>query len=593
MTTLPEPYYDRDGITLYVGDNREVLPALDVTVSAVVTDPPYGLSFMGKDWDHSVPGEAFWRIIADAMKPGAHLLSFGGSRTYHRMGVAIEDAGLELRDTLMWLYGSGMPKSHDVSKAIESRLTIGKSNSRSLRATEQAGDGEPYQLRGKNNGIMGETRDFDRKRFTPATPEAEQWQGWGTALKPSFEPVILARKPLCGTVAANVLAHGTGALNIDACRIGTGDALVRPWIQRHDNEVYGKGRGAGSQVEPAGRWPANVILDEDAASALDAQSGIRAAGARPKTRNADKSRTAYGAFAGTQHDERIELDSGGASRFFKTVKHEENDRTYADFMVQYDCNCEAVEGDQWVKQDRNPSIQQDADTPPQRDTTATPSGTASEGAPCLHTSSSGSGTTGQSLTDTRYTTSTATSRTTGSKTCNCSTRQRTSASTQDANCAMANGGNPASSAASSSESTPNIGTSAKRDGRSTDGADNAISAKSLPINSGNAARFRYVAKASRAERRRGLPDDMDANHPTVKPLALMRYLVTLVTPPGGIVLDPFAGSGSTLVACAELGLPAIGIEMSEEYAEISARRIDHAINERTRPEISHSLPLGV
>src|SRR5690606_509995 len=113
------PYYERDGITLYVGDNREVLPALDVTVSAVVTDPPYGLSFMGKDWDHSVPGETFWRIIADAMKPGAHLLSFGGARTFHRMGVAIEDAGLELRDTLMWLYGSGFPKSHDVSKAID------------------------------------------------------------------------------------------------------------------------------------------------------------------------------------------------------------------------------------------------------------------------------------------------------------------------------------------------------------------------------------------------------------------------------------------------------------------------------------------
>src|SRR5690606_16482152 len=114
------PYYERDGITLYVGDNREVLPALDVTVSAVVTDPPYGLSFMGKDWDHSVPGEAFWRIIADAMKPGAHLLAFGGSRTYHRMGVAIEDAGLELRDTLMWLYGQGFPKSHNVNKQITS-----------------------------------------------------------------------------------------------------------------------------------------------------------------------------------------------------------------------------------------------------------------------------------------------------------------------------------------------------------------------------------------------------------------------------------------------------------------------------------------
>src|SRR5690606_16646452 len=132
---------------------------------------------------------------------------------------------LSLHDALpifMWLYGQGFPKSHDVSKAIESNLTTGKSNSRSLRATEQAGDGEPYTLRGKNNGIMGETRDYDRKAFTPATPEAEAWQGWGTALKPAHEPIILARKPLCGTVAANVLAHGTGALNIDASRIEGG-----------------------------------------------------------------------------------------------------------------------------------------------------------------------------------------------------------------------------------------------------------------------------------------------------------------------------------------------------------------------------------
>src|SRR5690606_9085009 len=278
------PYYDQDGITIYVGDNREVLPALDVAVSAVVTDPPYGLSFMGKDWDHSVPGEAFWRIIADAMKPGAHLLSFGGSRTYHRMGVAIEDAGLELRDTLMWLYGQGFPKSHDVSKAIESNLTTGKSNSRSLRATEQSGDGELYTLRGKNNGIMGETRDYDRKAFTPATPEAEAWQGWGTALKPAHEPVILARKPLSGTVAANVLDHGTGALNIDASRIASPDTAGKVWTRGGNQQgasLTTNTSGVHQYIEAhaAGRWPANVILDEEAAAALDAQSGERKSGA--------------------------------------------------------------------------------------------------------------------------------------------------------------------------------------------------------------------------------------------------------------------------------------------------------------------------
>src|SRR5690606_11211126 len=296
------PYYERDGITLYVGDNREVLPALDVTVSAVVPAPPYGLSFMGKDCDHSVPGEAFWRIIADAMKPGAHLLAFGGARTFHRMGVAIEDAGLELRDTLMWLYGSGFPKSHDVSKAIESNLTTGKSNSRSLRATEQAGDGDAYTLRGKNNGIMGEARDYDRKTFTPATTEAAQWAGWGTALKPAHEPVILARKPLSGTVAANVLAHGTGALTIDASRVGippgeSQDDMRRPdsadswagWAVtnggQNTHHKLGKMR-KGAQGSPAGRWPSNVILDEDVAEGHEWSRFFYCAKASRKERNA-------------------------------------------------------------------------------------------------------------------------------------------------------------------------------------------------------------------------------------------------------------------------------------------------------------------
>ena len=161
-----KPYYQDDAVTIYHGDCREVVPTLaESSVDAVVCDPPYGLSFMGKDWDHGVPGVAFWREALRVAKPGAHLLAFGGTRTFHRLAVAIEDAGWELRDTIGWLYGSGFPKSHN--------------------------------LKG-------------------------QWSGWGTALKPAWEPIIVARKPLIGTVAANVLAHGTGAINVDGCRIESG-----------------------------------------------------------------------------------------------------------------------------------------------------------------------------------------------------------------------------------------------------------------------------------------------------------------------------------------------------------------------------------
>src|SRR5690606_36931988 len=198
-------------ITLYCGDSLEVAPELDAeSVSAVVTDPPYGLGFMGKAWDKSVPGVPFWTAFMHAMKPGAHLLAFGGSRTYHRMGVAIEDAGLELRDTLMWLYGSGFPKSHDVSKAIDKaagaeREVVG---SRSLTS----GTFNPVKGFGGGpttaNGEREPAKDIDIT--APATPEAEQWQGWGTALKPSVEPVICAQKPYTyaqeqGIIVANLI----------------------------------------------------------------------------------------------------------------------------------------------------------------------------------------------------------------------------------------------------------------------------------------------------------------------------------------------------------------------------------------------------
>ena len=198
-------------ITLHHGDCRDVMATMDASsVDAIVTDPPYGLAFMGKDWDHGVPGVEFWTEALRVAKPGAHLLAFGGTRTFHRLACAIEDAGWEIRDTIMWVYGSGFPKSHDVSKAIDKaagaeREVVGQRDTKT-------GSNKETNWKCSSPRIMDVT--------APATDAARQWSGWGTALKPAWEPIIVARKPLCGTVAENVLRHGTGGINIDGCRAG-------------------------------------------------------------------------------------------------------------------------------------------------------------------------------------------------------------------------------------------------------------------------------------------------------------------------------------------------------------------------------------
>ena len=233
-------------------DCMDALPKLaDNSVDSIVTDPPYEIGFMGKSWDKS--GIAYnvdmWKECLRVLKPGGHLVSFGGTRTYHRLVVAIEDAGFEIRDQLQWIYGSGFPKSMDVSKAIDAKNIFGKSNSRNLRHVEQSGNGQSYTLTGRNNGIMGEPRVYERKVFTPSTNLAVEWRGWGTAVKPAHEPIVLARKPLSGTIAETVIEWGTGGLNIDACRIGVEEDSMR-------------------------RWPSNVLFDEDAAQLLDEQNNV-------------------------------------------------------------------------------------------------------------------------------------------------------------------------------------------------------------------------------------------------------------------------------------------------------------------------------
>jgi len=239
-----------EGWTLHHGDCLAVLPTLD-PVDAVVTDPPYGLAFMGKAWDHGVPGVPYWTAVRDALKPGGHLLAFGGTRTHHRLMVGIEDAGLEIRDVIMWVYGSGFPKSHDIGKGIdkeaggEREVLTSHAQKVGFDTTQQGGGGW-------SAGIVTET--------LPATAAATQWNGWGTALKPAWEPIIVARRPLEGTVAQNVLAHGVGGLNIGGCRVGTED--VTGWGGGGSRMYDGGLSREGSTPRPvSGRWPANLIHD--------------------------------------------------------------------------------------------------------------------------------------------------------------------------------------------------------------------------------------------------------------------------------------------------------------------------------------------
>lgn len=240
----------RDAYAVFTGDVDEALATL--FFDAILCDPPYGLSFMGKAWDHGVPGPETWASLLRVVKPGGHLMAFGGTRTFHRLAVAIEDAGWEIRDTLCWLYGSGFPKSKNLDGAFD---------------------------------------------------------GYGTALKPAWEPIILAMRPIDGTYAHNALTHGVAGLNIDGGRI-TADS--RPLRISHGQDTEGKntygsnGPGGGSHAAgetTLGRWPANVALDEEAAGMLDAQSGITKSGASRffYCAKASRSEREAGAGAGANH----------------------------------------------------------------------------------------------------------------------------------------------------------------------------------------------------------------------------------------------------------------------------------------------------
>lgn len=406
------------------GDCLEVLRSLeDNSVDSVVTDPPYGLSntkpaqvadvlaawvtgdteavpakkggFMGADWDSFVPPPAVWQECLRVLKPGGHMAVFAGARTQDLMGLSIRLAGFEIRDTLGWIYGSGFPKSMDVSKAIDkigarpketvaklkaelrqvfdaSGMTLSELNNRcgfeasgylrtsstwaelfplhekwavmcevigsdtdfsdEFKAAEREVIGKKQWTNSANHFVPGEdhTQRVKLDITAPATSEAQRWEGWGTALKPAIEPIILARKPLDGTVAANVLAHGVGGLNIDASRVeGTprtthadGNHRTKP-----HTAIYGKGFGThGAEPAPAGRFPANVLLDERAAKEMDRQSGRQKDGTavnRNKDTEAHKPHSIYGEYRNGERPDITYGGEGGASRFFPVLNKDE------------------------------------------------------------------------------------------------------------------------------------------------------------------------------------------------------------------------------------------------------------------------------
>lgn len=403
------------------GDSLHILKTLEPnSVDAVVTDPPYGLKFMGKKWDYDVPSVELWREVLRVLKPGGHVLSFGGTRTYHRMVVAIEDAGYEIRDQVMWIYGAGFPKSLNVGKAIAK-----------MRGEE---------LKFISSGRSGTTsRAYQSEEQTTAgayeiTEASNEWQGWGTALKPANEPICLARKPLekSLTVAENVLKYGTGALNVDACRIAGKLEGDPNRFAKTDCGSFNKFSHSAPVVRAEGRWPANVLFDEEAASVLDEMSGILKSGAMSGVYKNTLMRGKPGERDGKAIHLKQEASSGGASRFFYVAKAS--------------------------KRERNAGL---------------------EGMP---------------------------------------------------------------------EKLSGMSNGAQSHGEHYD------KGQGIGLN-------RVTAKQN--------------HHPTVKPVKLMEYLIKLITPPNGVVLDPFCGSGSTGVAAKRLGFEFIGIELSEEYVEIAKRRVAH------------------
>jgi DNA modification methylase len=536
-------------LALHLGDCLEVMRTMpDASVDAVVCDPPYGLAFMGKRWDYDVPSVAIWVECLRVLKPGGHLLAFAGTRTQHRMAVRIEDAGFEIRDMIAWVYGSGFPKSLDVSKAIDraagaNREVVG---SRKLTGTARIKGQAAYgATSGRSEDAYQDGSEInDTLAITaPATPEAQQWAGFGTALKPALEPITMARKPLDGTVAANVLAHGTGGINVDGCRVGIADWGSRP--PRTPNAILGGGNGTNLTASEApdglGRWPANLIHDgSDEVVGLFPQT----VGKIGMVGNTGGNNRIYGKLGRQEDRQPGTTDTGSAARFFKQCKG------YTEAWPNL-----TPEPANTAGSTSSPSRQFVAFALSDAATWALPVGSCNSLSLAPSTSATASElrqlsesviTAIQSIAPKFWQESKPAKLTlTLSHASFAVTRGQTGITTITASHWKSDG--------SAEPVTFNI------TGTNTEAGDRV-----------SAPRAFYTAKASRDDRSDG------NTHPTVKPTDLMRYLCRLVTPPGGVVLDPFMGSGSTGKAAMLEGFDFIGIEREAAYHAIAERRIRQA-----------------
>ena len=316
-------YSENDNYKLYQGDMLDMLEAIEPeTIDSVVCDPPYELNFMGKGWDNS--GIAFqpdtWKKCYEVLKPGGYLLAFGGSRTFHRIACAIEDAGFEIRDTIMWLYGSGFPKSMNIGLAIDKKNGI---DNRTGNIVKGMGSNNTTAMK----NCLSESQEF-ASEYEERIAQNE-WQGWGTALKPSFEPIIVARKPFKGSLVDNVIENGVGGLNIDECRVclngekapkGSGN-ICNSGIE----QKWGfKGNG-GNETSSLGRFPANTILTYDETDFDEVCGGFPNNTASYRKGNRD-SRKAMFDFGSQDKTNQGYTDSGSASRYFYCAKASKKDR---------------------------------------------------------------------------------------------------------------------------------------------------------------------------------------------------------------------------------------------------------------------------
>jgi len=312
-------------MTVLVGDCRQIMPTMaNNSVDAIVTDPPYELGFMGKSWDST--GVAYdvtvWQECLRVLKPGGHLLAFGGSRTYHRLAVAVEDAGFQIRDQIMWVYGSGFPKSLNIGKAIDKAAGAEREETGLPNGMNSCLGGSACKC--QTDGLKYSPTKHPAHSL-PSTAEAKQWDGWGTALKPAHEPIVLARKPLDGTVANNVLTHGVGGLNIDGCRIGNQSRTYDLTMTSGNFQTTNGGKNQKSGTTTVtGRFPANFIHDgsDEVLELFPDSKG----GAFPKKSNIPTGRHYEGVWGAVDNGVRTEMGDGSAARFFYCAKASKKDR---------------------------------------------------------------------------------------------------------------------------------------------------------------------------------------------------------------------------------------------------------------------------